>query len=204
MPLLRIVHQPGLTQTFIASEAISDLATIEISTAGLQYVQQARDANPERAAGVARGGVSSGELVRAIVQGIVSGVICAAAVQAGDRLMIASGGRVTPLNTITPAGAISGYAPVTAISGFIPTTGTGLLSGLTGAGHLILSGYAGGILSGGISLTSPPIFSSGVGAVSFSSGSFAGTSWNTTRIIGKALASGGAGSGISILVAIAG
>jgi hypothetical protein len=183
MPLLRIYRQPNFQQVFIASEAISDLATIEISTVGARYVQQARDTNPERAVGVARGGVSSGQLVRAVVEGIVSGVICAAAVNAGDRLMIASGGKVTPLNTITPAGAVSGYAPINLISG-----GVGSGNVTVGIGAL---GNTSGILSG-------------LGGVVFSSGLFAGTAFNTTRVMGKALTSAGVGSGLIMYVGMAG
>jgi hypothetical protein len=164
MSLLRIVHQPNVTQVFIASEAISDLATIEISTVGLNYVQGARDTNPERAAGVARGSATSGRLVRAVVQGIVSGVTCANAVNAGDRLMIASGGKVTPLNF----GVISGIVGAT-------------VSGLTASGHLILSGFGGGIISG-------------YTQVNLSGG------YNTAKVIGKALVSAAAGSGLSMLV----
>jgi hypothetical protein len=168
MPLLRIYRQPGLKQVFIASEAISDLATIEISTVGPEYVQQARDTNPEWAVGVARGSVASGGLVRAIVEGIVSGVICAAAVNAGDRLMIASGGMVTPLNTITAAGLFSGI-------------GGGVVSGIMAASGII-SGYATVNLSGYATMTA----------------------FNTTRVIGKALTSAGAGSGLIMFVGIAG
>jgi hypothetical protein len=167
MPLLRIYNQPNLQQVFIASEAISDLAAIEISTVGLDYVRQARDTNPERAVGVARGGVSSGQLVRAVVQGIVSGVACAAAVNAGDRLMIASGGFVTPLNSITAAGLFSGIAG-------------GLVSGIQTASGAI-SGYATINLSGYATMTA----------------------FNTGRVIGKALTSAMAGSGLVMLVTTA-
>lgn len=127
MPLIRITHEQGIKQVFIASESISDLATVEISTAGLRYVQQARDSNPERAVGIARGSAASGQLVYVITEGIVSGVICTGTVNAGDRLMIASGGRVKSLNSITTSG---------------------LISGITGINHGILSGYSGGIISG--------------------------------------------------------
>jgi hypothetical protein len=168
MPLLRIYRQPSFRQVFIASEAISDLATIEISTVGQGYVQQARDSNPERAVGVARGSVNSGGIVHAVVQGIISGVIAAATVNAGDRLMIASGGMVTPLNTITAAGLFSGIAG-------------GLVSGIQAASGII-SGYATVNLSGYATMAA----------------------FNTTRVVGKALTSGGAGSGIAMLVAMAG
>jgi hypothetical protein len=137
MPLLRIVHQPGVKQVFIASEAISDLATVEISTVGQGYVQVAR-ANPERAAGVARGSAFSGQVVHTIVEGIVSGVTCAAAVNAGDRLMIASGGKVTPLNF----GVVSGIMAASGIisGGFTlgKVIGKALMSSLAGSGLSML------------------------------------------------------------------
>jgi len=131
-------------------------------------VQQARDTNPERGVGVARGSATSGQLLHVVVQGIVSGVACAVAVQAGDRLMIASGGKVTPLNI----GLFSGIVGAT-------------VSGLTASGHLILSGFGGGILSAYTN-------------ISLSGG------YNTAKIIGKSLTSALAGSGLSMMVGMAG
>ncbi|GAI08127.1 unnamed protein product [marine sediment metagenome] len=56
-------------------------------------------------------------------------------------------------------------------------TAGGVVSGLTGSGHMIMSGLGGGILSGYASI-------------------------NTGRVLGKALTSGGAGSGIQMLVCL--
>lgn len=174
MPLLRIQHQQGIKHVFIAGEGIADLATVELLP-GARQVRMAATGNEHLGAGVARGAVASGELVRVIAQGIVSGVKTAAAVQAGDRLTIATSGCVTPLNSITPAGAVSGY---------IPAGATGLTSGEQAAS---------GIISGFTTINTPSVFSSGA---------FAGTAFLTGRVLGKALTSGLLGSGIQMLVCV--
>ena len=130
MPLIRIQSYPGVRQVFIASEEISHLAVISINKTGPRYVELGTNALQELVCGVAYGAVSgtvSGGIIRAVTQGIVSGVALAADVMAGDRVACASAGKITPLNSIQPAG---------------------LVSGLTGSGHLILSGIGGGIISG--------------------------------------------------------
>ncbi|GAI53399.1 unnamed protein product, partial [marine sediment metagenome] len=106
MSLLRIEHYPGVKQVFIAGETIADLATVELLP-GERQVRMGSTGNEELAAGVARGTVVSGALARVITQGILSGVKTALAVQAGDRLTIATSGRVVPLNTIQTT-AVSG------------------------------------------------------------------------------------------------
>ena len=172
MPLLRIQHYPGVKQVMIAGEGIADLATVELLP-GERQVRMGHTGNEHLAAGVARGAVVSGALVRVVTQGIISGVKTALAVQAGDRLTIATSGCVVPLNTITPAGAMSGY---------IPAGATGLASGIQ---------TASGIISGFTTINTPSIFSSGA---------FAGTAYNTGRILGRALTSGASGLGIQMLV----
>lgn len=185
MPLIRIVHYPGVRQVFIASEEISHLATICYSAAGPNYVALGTNAEQAKVCGVAYGAVSgvvSGKNVRAVINGIVSGVICAVAVNAGDRVAVASAGKISPLNTIQPK-----------VSGFIPTGSRGLISGVLGATHNILSGFAGGILSGSTSITTASVFSSGLAEA-----------LNTARVLGKALASGAANAGIPVLVTLGG
>lgn len=132
MPLLRIQSYPGFKQVFIAGEGIADLATVELLP-GARQVRMGQTGDEHLAAGVARGSAVSGALARVITQGIVSGVKTALAVQAGDRLTIATSGRVVPLNTIQP----------TAVSGAI----FGLTSGVQVASGII-SGYTSIIASG--------------------------------------------------------
>ena len=136
MPLIRVYRDGNVIKSvFFAGEAISHLASLEIASGGGRYVRPGSDTYECRAAGVAIGGVSSGELVRAVTQGIVSGVICIGPVNAGDRVTLASGGRITPLNTITPLiNLISG----TMASGQVGvdlqalSCTSGLVSGVTG------------------------------------------------------------------------
>lgn len=177
MPLVRIQRDRGTKQIFIAANNIGDLATVEIvaGTAGQAQVQMGADGDEHLAAGVSRGSATSGQLVRVITGGIVSGVKTNQAVQAGDRLAIATSGMVTPFNTITPAGAVSGY---------IPAGATGIVSGIQ---------VASGDISGLATIDTPS---------QFSSGSFAGTAFNTGRVVGKALTSGLSGLGIQMLVCL--
>lgn len=134
MPLLRIEHYPGVKQVFIASEAISHLAVVEISPAGPQYVKSGVFGTSGGVAGVLYGAVtsalSSGKICRVVTQGIVSGVVCASSINAGDRVTLASGGRIAAFNTITVLGA-----------------GGGLVSGLQAASGII-SGWATTLVSG--------------------------------------------------------
>lgn len=185
MPLVRIQHYPTTTQVLIASENISHLAVLELSPAGMNYCRVGA-ANPELVCGVAWGAVSgktSGQVVRVVTAGFVSGLVCASNINAGDRVMLASGGRITTLNSITPAGAVSGFVPINLVSGGFASGGVGI-----GAGPA-LGNSSGNIISG---LT---------GAV-FSSGLFAGTAFNTGRVLGKALASGLGLSAIPVLVTL--
>jgi len=175
MPLLRIQKYPGFTQVFIAGEGIADLASVELLP-GERQVKMGATGNEHLAAGVARGAVVSGDLVRVVTQGIVSGVKIAAQVDAGDRLTIATSGRVTPLNTIQPtavSGAIGGLVSGLTVSGW-------LTSGNWEASGLVLSGYA----------------------TIIASGDPTGAAFNTGRILGKALTSGLSGLGIQILVSL--
>ena len=182
MPLIRIQSYPGVRQVFIASEEISHLAVIAINETGPRYVELGTNADQAKVCGVAYGAVSgivSGQVIRAVTQGIVSGVALATDVLAGDRVTCASAGLITPINTITPAGAISGY---------IPAGATGLTSGIQAAS---------GVISGFATIATPSIFSSGA---------IVGTAFNTARVLGKALASGFVLSGhtVPILVCLGG
>lgn len=191
MPLIRIQKDKGIKHVFIAGEGIADLASVEL-VAGERQVKMGTTGHEYLAAGVARGSANSGALVRVITDGIVSGVKIASGytVAYGDRLTIATSGGVVPLDTITPAGAISGYITGN-ISGYVP--GTGLASGIQ---------VASGIISGYATLTQPA-FASGSYAGAFNSGAFVGTAFYTGRVLGKALTSGGSGmAAIQMLVSL--
>ena len=174
MPLLKIQSYPGFKQVFIAGEGIADLATVELLP-GERQVRMGHTGNEHLAAGVARGEVASGALVRVVTQGIVSGVKTAldAEVLAGDRLTIATSGVVVPLNTIAPYAA-SGNIYGTLASGSVRVSfvsGEALLSGVVSGSAFIVA-----------------------------SGAPLGTAFNTGRVLGKALTSGGSGTGIQMLV----
>lgn len=185
MPLIRIQKDRGIKHIFIASDNIADLAALEL-VPGERQVGMGATGNEHLAAGVSRGSANSGKLVRVITQGIISGVKTAQDVEAGDRLTIAVSGFVTPLNTITPVGAISGY---------IPSGATGLISGISASGMIASGtwGFSGFIASGFATISTPSIFSSGA---------FTGTAFNTGRVLGRALTSGLSGLGIQMLVSL--
>ncbi|GAI69127.1 unnamed protein product [marine sediment metagenome] len=108
MPLLRIDSYPGVKHIFIAGERIADLATVELLP-GERQVRMGSTGNECIAAGVARGTVASGALVRVVTQGIVSGVKTASGytVEAKDTLAIATSGCAVPFNNLT-ANLLSG------------------------------------------------------------------------------------------------
>lgn len=164
-----------ITDIFISEEPIGNLCVICVSATG-RKVKLSTSTTQELVAGVNIGGaVLSGKPARVVTHGEVSGLICDAAVTAGDRLAGTTSGRVTPLNTITPAGLLL------------------LTSGLMTSGAL--SGHVG---VEGLALINPGGLISGVTG-------FLGTAFNTQRILGKALDTGlGAGSGIRALVALGG
>jgi len=176
MPLLKIQSYPGFKEIFIASDTISDLATVELVVGPGRRVAMGSTTNQHLAAGVARGAVVSGALIRVVTHGIVSGVKTDRDVNAGDRLAIATSGVVTPFNTIQPtavSGVIGGLVSGLTLSGW-------LASGNWTASGLVLSGYATIIASG------DPL----------------GAAFNTGRTVGKALTSGASGLGIQMLVSL--
>jgi len=195
MPLIRIQRFPGVRQVFIATEEISHLAVIAINETGPRYVELGTNADQALVCGVAYGSVSgivSGQAIRAVTEGIVSGVAIAVDINAGDRVACASAGKIAPLNTITPVGSISGGV-LGFTSGLIAAGATGFFSGR------ITSGVLSGVASGFSPLLSGSILGSFSGAI-------IGTSFNTARVLGKALASGIAASGhtVPVLVTLGG
>lgn len=200
MPLLKIQSYPGVKEIFIASEAISDLATVELVVGPGRRVAMGSTTRQELAAGVARGAAVSGAIVRVVTHGIVSGVKADQDVNAGDRLAIATSGMVTPFNTITPEGNVSGNI-TGAISGYVPINlaSGGGLSGMIGVGDgpaLVIT--SGGSRSGVTGVQ----FCSGGLAATFGSGLLVGTAFNTGRVVGKALTSGLSGVGIQMIVSL--
>jgi len=207
MPLIRIKSSPGrVDEIFIAAEPIGHLASVYICSPGNREVKEGTTTNQAQRGGVSIGGAVSGALCRVVTHGIVSGVVCASSVVPGDRLTIANhtgtgmasgtlasgAGKVTPFNSITPAGTI------TRISGSLVLTSGALISGGV-SGHVglmgknlinpggMLSGVGGGLLSGiGGFLGEVPILT--------------GTAFNTGRVLGVGLQSGGIAAPIKMLV----
>jgi hypothetical protein len=186
MAIIKVAAYPGQVVVLQAVEGISNLHTVMFSPiGGVTGVAEAVSGSEHLAIGVARGTVQSGKLARIVTEGFVSGVICGAAVQAGDRLTITSltsgpalgsgAGLVMPFNTITPAGLVAG-------------TAVGTISGVLTSANMMLSGFAGGIISGYASDTI--------------SGSLTGIAFNTGRVLGRALTSGVVGSGIQMYVCV--
>lgn len=185
----KIQSYPGFRQVFVATEEVSHLCAIAIaySADGVNRVDLGEEATQAKAGGIAygaRSGAISGQLIRVVTQGIVSGVILGADCLVGDRLMLASAGRLMPLNTITPIGAVSGRIIINLVSG-----GPG--GGLTVQASDTALGYSSGLVSG-------------ITGALFTSGAFAGTAFDTARVLGKALSSGLAGKGIPVLVTLGG
>lgn len=185
MALTRIV-QTRVTEVFIAEEPISHLAVVAFGTTG-RSVKIAQSTNPELLGGVAVGTVLSGKLARVVTHGIVSGVLTGAIVSAGDRVTSFTSGRIQPLNTITPAGAIS------RVSGSMLLTSGLLLSGG-------VSGFVG--VTAGALIHETLI--SGVDGFRGEIPTLTGTAWNTARILGKALDNIASGLGGRVLVSLGG
>lgn len=138
MPLIRIVHYPGSRQAFIASEEISHLAVVEISAVGPNYAALGSVNTSGRVCGVAWGaqsGAVSGKVMRVLTQGIASGVVCASSINAGQRVMAVSGGRINVFSLT------SGLQPVLsgAAASILPLPlGKALASGTKGGGIPVL------------------------------------------------------------------
>lgn len=178
MPLVIISEKAGIKKQYKAGEGLSQHAVIYLSDA--DYVNEVDDTHRAQmvgvAEGIASGGVASGDPVRVVGFGVVSGVICAAAVSPGDRVTgtemtsgagLASGkGKITPINTISPV--------IDLISGTLANGGVG-------------------VDDTALSLTSGVL--SGVTGV---------RAWNTGEVLGKILTSGGVGSGVQLLVTLRG
>lgn len=177
----------------ISEEPVSKLATVYISAG--QRIKEGTTANREAGVGVVLSAVASGKIARVVTHGIVSGVICISSVLPGDRLAcansdgpgLASGaGKVVPVNTITPTGTVA--APkINLITGALQSGNAGLALMVSGADSALQ--FPGGAASGITGVQIP---------------AFTGSGFYTARVIGKALTSGGFGSGIVMLVSLAG
>jgi len=191
------VSTSKITEMFVAEEPIGTLASVYLSDD--KKVKEGVTAFQERARGVVLAAVLSGNLARVVTHGIISGLICASSINAGDRVAIANSsgyahasglvsghGMITPFNTITPSGSL------TRVSGFI-TLVSGSLVGASGF-------YSGFIGIDGTSLFGHGGLISGVTGFTGEAPTFTGTAFNTGRVLGMALQSGGFGSGIRVLV----
>lgn len=186
-----------IEEAFVSEEPIGQLAAVYISTGG-RGVKEGDSTTQELVGGVALAQALSGKLTRVVTHGIVSGVICGALVSAGDRVTctnITSGGglssgkgKITPINTITPAGIISRVSgSLRAISG---TFTSAVISGMLGID--------------GTSLALHQRLLSGIDGFRGEVPDFTGTAFNTQRVLGKSLDNGGIGSGVRLLVALGG
>ncbi len=135
------VRPTRTVEAFISEEPIGGLAVVCVSTGG-RSVKEGTSTTQELVAGVAPAAVASGVRCPVITHGIVSGVICGAVVSAGDRVTcinitsgpgLASGaGKITPINTIIPVGAISRVSGlISQVSGLISQV-SGLISPVAG------------------------------------------------------------------------
>jgi len=184
MPLHIITEKAGIKKVYKAGEAIAQHCVVYLSDSDWVKIGDVtnRLAVIGVVDGVKSGGVASGDPVRVMQFGVVSGVICDAAILPGDRAIAARSGRITPLGV-----GVSGY--VTTVSGYI-----NLLSGTGASGNVVLDDGAlactSGVVSGvaGYYITVQPTFASGL----------------REAVIGRALVSGGAGSGIQLLVTLGG
>ena len=175
--MLRVQHYPGFKQVLIAADIISRLAVIEISSVGPGYVDS-YGTNPQNVVGVAAGDALSGQPIKAVTHGLVSGVICASAVNAGDRVGSAVSGQIQSLNTIP-------------VSGFVPAPLLDLISGGVGSGSIVMGASRLACTSGlqsGLTGIRAPQFGSGLAL--------------TGLVLGRALGSGGVGSGIQVMVEV--
>jgi len=214
MPLVKVRVTPtGEKNVYVAEEPISHLATVMIGSDARQ-IAKATTAGVIKSVGVAIGNAASGGIARVVDRGLVSGLICAFPINMGDRIIaanktsgpgLASGpGLVVPDNL-----AVSGWIPNISgnVSGYIPHISgwLNLISGVGTQGGVVLdstrlAGTSGNISGvGGLEIITQPIFSSGQFAVLtqpiFSSGLLA-------PVLGKALTSGGVGSGIQAVLTL--
>ena len=186
MPLVIVKGSPGrVEEIFIAAEPIGTLATVYI-TPGSREVREGDTQYQAQRAGVSIAGAVSGAVVRVVTAGFVSGVVCASGVVPGDRIAIAcqSGGgftsgtlasgmgKITPFNTITPAGTIS------RVSGSIYLTSGAMVSGGI-SGHIGIDGTA----------LFHQALMSGVDGFRGEIPTLTGTAFNTGRVLGIALTS---------------
>lgn len=116
---ITIIKGPeGVRVVSQAYGSITQLRSLIVAVSGEgNYVEEARSGYTARAAGAAAESASSGDIVRMITHGLVSGLICASGVQMGDSLQVesASGlqsgtGYVAPL--VSGVGAFFGRAMI--------------------------------------------------------------------------------------------
>lgn len=175
MALVVISEKAGVREVHKAGEGLSQHAVVYLSDA--EFVKEVDDTHrPEMVGvgeGIISGGVASGDPVRVMGFGVVSGVICAAAVVPGDR--------VTGTELTSGAGFASGKGkirPINIMSGLVNLISGTLASGAVGVDGSELS-CTSGIVSG-----------------------VTGIYHDTGKVLGRVLTSGGPGSGIMLLVTL--
>ena len=117
MPITVIKGPEGVRTVFSAYGPITQLRSLQFISGDAKLVGEAVSGYPGRPAGVAAETVVSGDLIRAITGGLVSGVICASGVTPGQSLelvaasgLISGTGHVGPLLSGTYDGRVLGKA----------------------------------------------------------------------------------------------
>lgn len=133
MPITIIKGPEGVRTVFSAYGAITQLRSLQFISGASNLVGEALSGSPELAAGVAAETCASGDLIRAITHGLVSGVIVASGVTPGQSLelvaasgLISGTGHIGPLLSGTYDGRMLGKATMSGGRG----SGIGALVGL--------------------------------------------------------------------------
>jgi len=129
MSITVIKGPEGVRTIFSAGETITQLRTLQLMSGGAaKVVGEAVSGSRDRGVGVSAEGVVSGELIRAITQGIASGVFCGSGISAGEALqMLATSGVTSGTGHVGPL-----------LSGLGSMFGRALMSGGYGSGIQIL------------------------------------------------------------------
>lgn len=86
---ITIIKGPeGIRTVFSAVETITQFRTVQLASGFTKSVKEVVSGYPELGGGVAAESVVSGDLIRVITGGLVSGVICASGVSFGDILQV--------------------------------------------------------------------------------------------------------------------
>lgn len=176
--MLKRIIVPGRSEAvFIAEEDIGRLVSVAITNnSGFNRgVSLGTTALQAMGVGVSIAGAQSGKPVRVVTMGPVSGVVLTSVVGAGDRLACAN-------NLSGAGGRLVGLNTITPAGSITDPHFVGVYgpdATLSGLAYLASGSYVSGAL-------------------------FVGTSFNTGRVIARALMSGGIGSAIQVYVCAGG